>query len=388
MKTIAFFKVLLVSVILLTSAGCSFVETAPVSTPSDVTAAATPTGTPSPALSPVETATIQPATPTFAVEQDIAYGVWIPYWDYADALDEVDHLSVDLDSVICFAAIFDSNDHLLLLPDMQRALSCLNILYSDDYTVYLSVVNDLEVAQDVYDNKTTELLWRILGTDEAIDAHIEELMALLDETGAGGLEIDYEAIQSDVALWDRFVLFVERLYARLSAKGYPLRVVLGWDSAMYAVFPDGPQYSIMCYNLYGTHSGPGPKADRNFLQSVFAVNRALPGQPSIAFATGGFDWGEDGTVVSLTQSDAVAIQEGNGISTERISRDSESAVLYFSYYDLAGLSHEVWYADGETLAFWRSLALDAGYISFDLFRLGGNALTDLTVFFELSSVTN
>jgi hypothetical protein len=144
----------------------------------------------------------------------------------------------------------------------------------------------------------------------------------------------------------------------------------------------------MCYNLYGTHSGPGPKADRNFLQSVFAVNRALPGQPSIAFATGGFDWGEDGTVVSLTQSDAVAIQEGNGISTERISRDSESAVLYFSYYDLAGLSHEVWYADGETLAFWRSLALDAGYISFDLFRLGGNALTDLTVFFELSSVTN
>jgi hypothetical protein len=207
----------------------------------------------------------------------------------------------------------------------------------------------------------------------------------LHATGAGGLEIDYEAIQSDVALWQRFVIFIEQLYTRTQSEGYPLRVVLGWNSAKYVTFPDGPQYSIMCYNLYGTHSGPGPKADRNFLQDVFTANDVLPGQPSLAFATGGFDWGDDGSVVSLTQSDAIALREKYGVSAEDISRDCDSAVLNFYYFDEEGSLHEVWYADGDTLAFWRSLALDAGYASFDLFRLGGNSSADLSKFLELSS---
>ncbi len=387
MKKNSFVKVLIAFCLLLACLGCSSAEAVPGDAQAEAAAASiTPACTPTPTLEYMETATPPPATAT-ATEQEITYGAWVPYWDYAAAIDEVDRLGQNLDSVVCFAAIFNTQDKLFLLPEMQEALTCLNILYSSEHTIYLSVVNDIELEEEVYDNKSADLLWRLFATDETIDTHIEDLMAMLYQTGATGLEIDYEAIQSNVMLWQRFVAFIERLYARTQAEGYPLRVILSWDSARYAIFPEGPQYSIMCYNLYGSHSGPGPKADISFLQKVFSINLALPGQPALAFATGGFDWGDDDSVVSLTQSDAVDIQKENGISADSIYRDEDSAVLNFSYYDEDDLFHEVWYADGETLAFWRSLALDAGYTSFDLFRLGGNVSGDLAEFFELTSVS-
>jgi len=387
MKKASLGKILLACSLLISCLGCSFIEATPGDAQANDGAAALPTSTPVFISEYLETATPVPATPDATSEQQIVYGAWVPYWDYADAINEVDELGDRLSDVVCFAAIFDAQDKPFLLPDMEEALLCLNILYSEDHTIYLSVVNDIEIDDSVYENKSAELLWRLLGSDEAIDAHIEDLMTMLRESGAEGLEIDYEAIQSDVDLWQRFVLFVERLYAQTQSEGYPLRVVLSWDAAKYATFPDGPQYSIMCYNLYGTHSGPGPKADRSFLQKVFSVNRALPGRPVLAFATGGFDWCDDGSVVSLTQSAAVTLQIDNGISADSVFRDNDSAVLYFTYYDEAGLLHEVWYADDETLAFWRSLALDAGYTNFDLFRLGGNSSVGLTEFFDLSSVS-
>ncbi len=329
------------------------------------------------------------SSPTPAVSgRQSGYGAWVPYWDYADAIDELDKVGGGLSDVICFAAIFNSSDEVFLLPEVQEAQTCLNILYAEDHTIYLSVVNDIEEEDSVYVNKSTDLLWRLLCSDTAMDAHIEDLMTVLHETGAEGLEIDYEAIRSDTSLCEQFALFIERLYSRTQSEGVPLRVVLSWDSALYATFPEGPQYSIMCYNLYGLHSGPGPKANRSFLAKVFSVNRALPGQPAIALSTGGFDWCDDGSVASLTQSAAVALQSIFGVPAGGVLRDEESQALSFTYTDDQGLSHEVWYADGTTLSFWRSLALDAGYVNFDLFRLGGNSASDLAAFFGDSSAAS
>ncbi|MEA5046983.1 MAG: hypothetical protein VB034_00095 [Eubacteriales bacterium] len=323
-----------------------------------------------------------PASPSpTASGRQSGYGAWVPYWDYASAIDELDEVGKNLSDVICFAAIFNASDQVFLLPDTQEAQTCLNILYSEEHTIYLSVVNDVEKEESVYENKSTDLLWRLLGSDTSIDAHIEDLMTVLHASKAEGLEIDYEAIRSDTGLCTQFALFIERLYQRTSAEGIPLRVVLSWDSALYATFPEGPQYSIMCYNLYGPHSGPGPKADRSFLSKVFSVNHALPGRPAIAFATGGFDWSDDGSVVSLTQSAAVALQSMYAVPSDSVLRDEESQALSFHYIDELGLSHEVWYSDGTTLSYWRSLASNAGYVNFDLFRLGGNSLSDLTAFF-------
>ncbi len=336
--------------------------------------------TPGAATERPETPRPATAVPESTPAEACAFGAWVPYWDYENALADLDTLEDRLAYAVCFAAIFDAQDQLLLLPDAQKTLALMLARRAGAAAIYLSVVNDIEVEAYVYDNKSPALLWRLLGTDEALSGHIEDLMELLRSSGADGLEIDYEAIRSDTALWQRFALFIERLYARTEAEGYPLRVVLSWDAAKQASFPEGPQYSVMCYNLYGTHSGPGPKADRDFLRQVFDANRALPGEPVLAFATGGFDWSADGSATALSLAGAEALRSERGVTESGVQRDGESAALTFTYFDAAGLTHTVWYADETTLLFWRSLALEAGYTGFDLFLLDGNAAA-LSAFF-------
>ncbi len=183
---------------------------------------------------------------------------------------------------------------------------------------------------------------------------------------------------SKIHLW--IALFIERLYQRTSAEGIPLRVVLSRDSALYATLPEGPQYSIMCCNFYG------PRANRNFLAKVFSVNRALPGRLAIALATDGFDWSDDCSVATLAQSAAFALQDTYAVPSDIVLCSEESQALSFHYLDEQGLSHEVSYSDGTTLSYWRSLASNAGYVNFDLFRLGGNPLFDPAAFFANNRV--
>ena len=37
---------------------------------------------------------------------------------------------------------------------------------------------------------------------------------------------------------------------------------------MDAPYSVGPEYMVMLYNLYGLHSGPGPKADGPFIEKT------------------------------------------------------------------------------------------------------------------------
>ncbi|HML45335.1 MAG TPA: glycosyl hydrolase, partial [Clostridia bacterium] len=126
---------------------------------------------------------------------------------------------------------------------------------------------------------------------------------------------------------------------------------------------------MMCYNLYGTHSGPGPKADPAFLQKMVKGMQTLPGKKSFALATGGFDWTEKGKVVSLTYLDALALQRQHAASA---MRDAESGCLVFAYRDDMGKAHDVWYADSQTLRLWMDTIEAMGAYDVNIWRLGGN----------------
>ncbi|NCB05972.1 MAG: glycosyl hydrolase [Clostridia bacterium] len=236
----------------------------------------------------------------------------------------------------------------------------------------MSVVNDVQLEEGKYDNKTPQLLWRLLGDDETMDAHIGALIDLAVSYGVDGIEIDYEAIRKDTALWERYALFLEKLYAEAAAQGLLLRAVLSWDATKYAALPAGPQYTVMCYNLYGYHSGPGPKADQTFLTTTYQLCLSLPGQARMAYATGGFDWTEGANPKALTQTQAEELVAQLG---QIPTRDAQSGALTLTYQK-DGQTHALWYADGQTLAVWRDWATECGYEGFDLFRMGGNNLDD------------
>src|SRR5690606_32889434 len=116
------------------------------------------------------------------------------------------------------------------------------------------------------------------------------IVALVEAYDLDGVEIDYERIGDGD--WDNMTAFIAALYQELSARGLSLRVVLEPRAPIERLsLPRGPVYVMMAYNLYGSHSGPGPKADDAFIRQLAKRMDRLPGsQNRIAFATGGFDW--------------------------------------------------------------------------------------------------
>ena len=132
-------------------------------------------------------------------------------------------------------------------------------------------------------------------------------------------------------------------------------------------FPQGAEYVVMCYNLYGGGTDPGPKTNLSHLASLYDRFRVLP-NISFALANGGFDWVESSTSPSaLTASEAAALAQESGAAPQR--EESSGAVSF--QYAKDGVLHTVWYADSETLSIWaKKLAACAGSaVPISLWRL-------------------
>ena len=307
-----------------------------------------------------------------ASAQDYAYGAWLPYWDLDSSLPEAESLGADLDVAIAFACLFDNKDRPFMLEEARSALDSLQRMFDGtETTVFLSIVNDIEVSRGKYENKSADLLRRLFQDETAMSSHLEALAALIDDYAPDGLELDYENIKKDTTLWAAYAAFIEKAWAMCERDGVRLRVVLPWDAPRYVHLPEGPEYTVMCYNLYGYHSGPGPKADLNFLRTTCELYQGFCGKVSMAFATGGFTW-RGSEIKSVTQEEAEKLLLDAGVTP---IRDDPSGALTATF-ESNGEPCEIWYADGATLAAWRDACADYGYTAFDLFRLGGNSLED------------
>ena len=113
----------------------------------------------------------------------------------------------------------------------------------------------------------------------------------------------------------------------------------------------------------------------------------MPQKPGLALASGGFAW-KKGKVFSLTESRAAAWAEG---AKAPVARMPGSQALRFVAADDApgspvpakdrtGAQCEVWFADGETLAYWAGIGRKLGFPSISLWRLGGNVPASLQTF--------
>ena len=291
---------------------------------------------------------------------------WSAYWDCADDIDTIRSCPDSIDELSAFAASWV--DGQVQVPD--AALAFLRKARNDDRTaqkrVYLSFVNDVESSGSSIE-KDTGVLWDVLGDDASLAAHVDELVGLATTNSFDGIEVDYEKIRSDFDLWDRFLTFERALLERCGQEGLALRVVLEPSTPVDRLtFPEGAEHSVMCYNLRGSGTEPGPKADFEFVDGLKQKFASVPGL-RFALANGGYDWSGPATAKSLTRATAELLAAGNGTEP---SRDGASGALSFSYVD-SGTSHTVWYADEATLASWaeRLQGDDGGLPSIDLWRL-------------------
>ena len=300
----------------------------------------------------------------------ISCGAWVVYWDLENGLEDATALNPTPDRLIVFEALFGTDGHVVLEPQAEELLREMQKSFPPE-KIWLSVVNDLTLEKGGYSNKDKELLRELLLEPKKREEHVRELTALAEEWQLKGLEIDYENIHEDQELWAGYTAFLKELHNELKARGIALRACLEWDCLLYTELPKGPEYSIMCYTLYGYHSGPGPKADRTFLQKVAELYRGRK-DCAMALATGGFEWNGNRVEHELTEQAAEKALRSRNLKPER---DPDSGTLHGSYIQGEQI-HEIWYADTETLQGWSEILQEYGFEKFDLFRLGGNRTED------------
>lgn len=309
---------------------------------------------------------------------------WVVYWDEEDVSSEIDYIQLFIEEIISFAAYFDKNNEIFIPENMINLhLSLKSSLDDTSIVHYISVVNDKINKDGSSSLKDKELLYSLLVNEKEREEHIRNLVDLCLENGYDGLEIDYEGLKNDETLWPYFLEFCSSLYEALSFHDLKMRVVLEPSAPIEIYnFPQGPTYVMMCYNLYGIHSGPGPKADGAFLEKLSLKTQGLPGKTNFALATGGFNWDSDGGITAITEEEANDLMRKYKVEP---TRDKDSQCLVFQYIEENNIHHEVWFADGITLSNWINLLKNKGNENFSLWRLNGNKKESLLMIGELTT---
>lgn len=307
------------------------------------------------------------------IEENIDLSVWQAYWSNDEIVRELELLKDSIHNIIHFAAYFNADNELFIPREIVGQNKNREIDPKEEYKHYLSFVNDKILSDGTSSLKDTALLYELFNDSNVMEQHMSSICELAVENGYDGIEIDYEAMKGDLKLWRLYLEFIHKLYQKSQSLDLELRVVLEPSAPLEEIetnklsFPKGPQYVMMCYNLHGYSSKPGAKADKKFIRALTKKLELLSSGIELAFATGGFDWEEDGDVKALSESEAKTLQN----STESV-REEESAALTFSYTDKTGKKHTVWYADGTTIKVWMDIGRSNGIRNFSLWKLNGN----------------
>ncbi|WP_432647137.1 hypothetical protein [Mitsuokella sp.] len=302
----------------------------------------------------------------------VQLSAWTAYWDDEAGREDYQKIRRRLDGISAFAAYYGPDDALLVPEETKQALKQAK---KDGKEAYLTVVNDCQDASGKSQEKDTALVGRLLKDETSTDAQVQLLVQKAKEAGADGIELDYERIFKDSKLKTPFLDFTYKLSSACIKENLKLRIVLEPSAPFDAPFAKGPEYVVMLYNLYGLHSGPGPKADGAFIKKTIQRMEKLPGKKSVAIATGGCLW-QDYKLLGLSRGPTKFISEQEAAALAQkhkaeVKRDEMSGALTFAY-DEDKHHYEVWYADDETLNAWITEIANLGITDVSIWRLGGN----------------
>lgn len=320
----------------------------------------------------------------------ITLSTWVVDWDWDASTVDIQALFEEWESVQLFLGYFDEHDQVIWNDELKsKIIDARNHLSTEDKQsetpIYLTVVNDIVKASGSSLQKDRSLVERIIATPESQYTYIEQFASLVRDNDFDGLEIDFENIADEH--WQELLEFYKMLYRRLAAENIPLRIVLEPKVNFKDLeLPEGPQYVVMAYNLFGYHSGPGPKADRSFINQLTAKMENIPGHPIVAIATGGFDWEGTERPNALSEQEAKELEAQADSGT--VSRDKDSGAVTFTYQDEQGQSHTVWYADAQTLSHWIEMIQQRGYSDIAVWRMGNISDESLMVLRNVVNESN
>ncbi len=205
-----------------------------------------------------------------------------------------------------------------------------------------------------------ELAAEMLATPESRKIFIDETVAVIQQYGFDGVNVDIEDI--NISDRDRFSSLIAEMSARLKPAGYILTVSVPakvkedkfntWSAPFdyAAIGRAADQVMIMAYDEHGYSSGPGPIASVGWVEAVIkyalttmAANKIMLGVPAY-----GFDW-----TVGLKGPKYLSYDMAINLAKQTkqtVLWDAAAKAPYFKYTGADGKNHEVWFENGQSTA--------------------------------------
>jgi spore germination protein len=198
----------------------------------------------------------------------------------------------------------------------------------------------------------------ILATPAARRRHVENLVALVEEKGFDGIDLDWEALKAG----DRkpYAAFVEELGAALHAKDRFLSIAVfpktqkpgRWDSQVAMDYKRlgaaADEFKVMAYNFSGPWSEPGPQAPLAWVNRVltFAESQVPAHKIYLGIPFYGYDW-HAGKASAVLARNAMSAAAEHGAA---VNRDDASGEATLRYTDDDGVAHVLYYQDSTAVA--------------------------------------
>ncbi len=288
---------------------------------------------------------------------------WVVYFDADRGMAEVRDFGGLFDRISLFAYELSPEGEPVPAPHVPRMIpQFLSMAEESGFAPWITVVNDVRFSGDSAILKDPGLVHDLVGDPVKRDAHARALAERVMIDGFAGLHLDYEQVANSDA--SDFRVFVEQLHSELEQRGLGLEVVV---EPSYGPLP-GPNttnVTVMGYDLYGPHSGPGPRATPEF---VTGLQRRASGDTEsaagLALAVSGFAWRPDGEVILLEWARSGQLVE-EGQTWQRSPTDGVPNARLAD-------GTELWFEDPESLIIKWDAAWRSGFRRLLLWRLGGN----------------
>lgn len=198
----------------------------------------------------------------------------------------------------------------------------------------------------------------IMATPESRRRHIENLVALVEQKGFDGIDLDWEALKGR----DRepYATFVEELAAALHAKDRFLSLAVfpktedpgRWDGQRAMDYrrlgAAVDEFKLMTYNFSGPWSDPGPQAPFSWADKVlsFAESQVPAERIYMGIPFYGYDWHAGEATVMLPR-DATAAVARYALAPGHDARSGEATLRYT---DERRIDHVAYYQDERAVA--------------------------------------
>jgi len=302
---------------------------------------------------------------------------WITYWDFDRGIASIAAQPQAWNDIFLFAASFDENASLIVAQKLLQNQPTIAQMASSGIAIWLSVVNDLNVNGNTI-LKDPAIIHRILTDKKLRDHHIAELIETAHQTGATGVDIDYEN------LWvkdrETFTDFIKKTGQTLHANGLLFSVTVqpkkgptqsqGSGAASWKeICPHVDRLQVMLYNLHSKRTGPGAMATLPWIKTVMDYGTTQCSHEKLVpvLKISGMKW-KPGNVRDISFHDATRLAEEKSVTVARAPASTGSAP-FFSFSSPQGKA-TVYFEDAKSLRQKIHSLLIQGFTQINFWSLG------------------